>query len=168
MLLLFGFLAVAQSPDVLPDTIGVCESDSIFVSISEKVFKKAKITWITPKNIEYNTRKIKGGKYAGTYYVQLETESKTIKDSAYVMFVKKPNIKFRDTSICKGVPLVLTAKGKYTNVSWSNQSTSSSIIIRNSGTYWVKLSNYGCEFTDTFNVNIIQGAEPEFGSEESF
>jgi len=154
---------------LLPDTTGICISDSAFLTLPASVdLKKSKITWITPKNIEYNIKRISASKAAGKYIVQINDGTKTIKDSTIVVYVNRPIINIRDTTICKGLTLVADAKNPSYKYSWSTSETTQRIRIDNSGRYWVTANNKGCNYTDTFKVIVAPGIQTSFQSEITF
>jgi hypothetical protein len=109
----------AQKNNFFPDTTGVCSSDSVFLTLTSNLDKKLKITWITPKNIEYNTKRINAGKYPGKYIVQINDNGKIIKDSTIVLYVNKPVFNIRDTTVCKGVTLIADPKNTTWRYNWS-------------------------------------------------
>lgn len=154
--------------NLLPDTTGACISDSVFLTLPTNIDKKAKITWITPKNIEYNTKRINAGKAYGKYIVIINDGVKTIKDSTIVMYLQKPSINIRDTSICKGVTFIADPKNPSYKYLWSTSETGQRIRIDNTGKYWVTASNKGCNYTDTFRVNVMPGIQVSFLNDITF
>lgn len=153
---------------MLPDTTGACYNDSVFITLPASIDKKAKITWITPKNIEYNTKRINAYKSPGKYLVSINDGVRTIKDSTFLVLVNKPQIDVRDTVICKGNALLLDLKNTNYRYTWSNSDIGSKTRIDNSGKYWVTASNKGCLYTDTFRVTFASGVQPSFQNEISF
>ena len=62
---------------------------------------------------------------------------------------------FNDTTLCSSEILELNIDGTYESYFWSNGSSESSIEIYNSGTYFVTINDeFGCQITDTFNVDF--------------
>jgi gliding motility-associated-like protein len=62
-----------------------------------------------------------------------------------------------DTTLCSGQ--TITLNGNLTaSYLWSNGSTSSSIYVSTSGTYWLQANNGQCSATDTIIVSIYQAA----------
>jgi len=161
-----GYLA--QKTNYLPDTTGVCAGDSVILTLPNSIDKKAKITWITPKNIEYNIKRINGGKSPGKYLVIVNDGTKTIKDSTFVMYVRRPKIGLRDTTVCKGTPVYIEAQNAGLKYIWNTGETSQKIKVESSGKYWVQISNKGCNNTDTFRVNLAAGIQTSFGPEVTF
>ena len=59
-----------------------------------------------------------------------------------------------DRFICQGVPAMLDAGNGYSGYLWSTGATTSSIIVSDSGEYWVRVSNRnGCVASDTVLVH---------------
>lgn len=154
--------------NLLPDTTGACITDSVFLTLPPTIDKKAKITWITPKNIEYNTKRIYAGKTTGKYTVIINEGNKITKDSTIVMYLQKPVLNIRDTSICKGITYIADTKNPAYKYLWSTSETAQRIRIDNSGKYWVTAINKGCNYTDTFRVNITPGIQVSFLNDVTF
>lgn len=151
------------------DTTGACFGDSIFLNLPASIdLKKAKITWLTPKNIEYNTKRVNASRATGKYYVTVTEGTKVTKDSTVVMFMPKPNFNLHDTTICKGVTLTADPKESTYKYTWNTGETTQKLKIDNSGKYWVTGSNKGCLYTDTFRVNVAPGIQLSFQNEVTF
>lgn len=150
------------------DTTGACIGDSIFLNLPASIDKKAKIIWITPRNIEYNTKRINASKYTGKYIVTVTEGTKVSKDSTVVMFMSKPNFNIRDTIVCKGVSYLADAKESKYKYSWSTGESTQRLRIDNTGKYWVTANNKGCLYTDTFRVNVAPGIQVSFQNEITF
>ena len=61
----------------------------------------------------------------------------------------------RDTMLCLGDSLILSASQNVSHTvsyRWQNNATSASQVITGSGTYWVKVSDYCMNITDSMNV----------------
>ncbi len=73
----------------------------------------------------------------------------------------------RDTSICRNnLPLKLKSFGSIDNnytFLWNTGDTSSEIIVRDSGTYWVVREGDCVYYTDTIKVNIIDAPHVNIG-----
>lgn len=68
-----------------------------------------------------------------------------------------------DTSLCAGSTLTLIA-GSYSSYAWNNGSTNSSIMVSQSGTYWVTVTSAaGCVASDTIHVTFQTIAAPNLG-----
>ncbi len=161
-------LLTAQKSNVLPDTTGACTGDSLYIVLGSGIDKKAKITWVTPKNIEYNTKKINATGKPGKYVVTIQEGSKLIKDSTVVVFSQKPKFNIRDTVLCKNSSVMIDTKNTAYTFQWSNGETGPKVRVDLSGKYFVTANNKGCLYTDTFRVNTMPGVVPSFQSETSF
>lgn len=83
-----------------------------------------------------------------------------------IIVYPKPIVDIPDQVIClENLPLVVSADTGDPNDTylWSTGETTSEIIIPEVGSYWVSVtSEYGCETTDDFNVDISEVATIEF------
>jgi gliding motility-associated-like protein len=70
-----------------------------------------------------------------------------------------------DTAICGAVNLQLNA-GSANSYIWSNGSTSQTINISSTGTYWVTINSQTCPATDT--INITNAVGPNIGPDTTF
>lgn len=59
-----------------------------------------------------------------------------------------------DTTICEGETLQLHAANMGCNYVWSTNEKEEYVEVKNSGTYWVDVTNQGCTVSDTVNVNV--------------
>jgi gliding motility-associated-like protein len=150
------------------DTTGLCIGDSTYLNLPASISNSAKITWITPKNIEYNTKRINASKNIGKYIVTVKEGTKITKDSTVVMFMPRPNFNLRDTTVCKGVTYIADPKEPKYRYNWSTGDNTPRLRIDNPGKYWVKADNKGCFFTDTFRVNVVPGIQVSFQNEITF
>jgi gliding motility-associated-like protein len=71
-----------------------------------------------------------------------------------------------DTSMCKGSTVELQPSPKLNGVYlWSNGSTSTFLNVSSSGLYWLKVTNDGCEKTDTILVSYSPGPTITLGKD---
>lgn len=153
--------------DYLADTTGFCQGDSAFLEL-KKVDKNANVQWTTPhQGLIYNTRKILIERH-GKFYVKITLAGKSYVDSTVTKIYSKPKTNLRDTTLCKGKPLILDARNPGMRYIWSTDETSPKIKVENSGRYWLKIINRGCSVTDTINVKFLQGTTTNFSSEMNF
>lgn len=75
-----------------------------------------------------------------------------------------------DTTICKGDSLILNVGDNPpgTKVIWSNGSQSKELIVKEQGTYWVKLEIDGAEYYDTINVSFKNKFKVYLGTDTAF
>lgn len=93
----------------------------------------------------------------GTYWVKAFINTCTAKDT---IIVSQPtDVQFNwsnDTTICPGIPLIITVPAGTTVQQWQDGSTASSYSISDTGKYWVTVSDqYNCITADTLLVNKI-------------
>lgn len=105
---------------------------------------------------------------SGKFIVIINDGNKIIKDSTIVVHVNKPSFNIRDTTVCKGITLVVDPKNPNLKYTWSNAETGQRTRIDNSGKYWVTASNKGCNYTDTFRVVFAPGIQTSFQNEATF
>lgn len=160
-------LGASAQKDFLADTTGFCVGDSAFLEL-KKVDRTASIQWTTPyQGLIYNTKKIPVDRH-GKFYVKITVGGKSVIDSTYTRVYGKPKINLRDTTLCKGHPLLLDTKVSGLRYVWSTDETTQKIKVENSGKYWVKVINRGCSVTDTVNVRFLPGTTVNFSNEMSF
>ena len=93
---------------------------------------------------------------ANTTYSVIVTDSSGTSDTATatVVVLPTPIVDLGpDTALCHP-PLLLDATNNSANYLWSDGSTSSSLLIQNSSTYSVNVSNAGCTTSDSINIQI--------------
>jgi gliding motility-associated-like protein len=150
------------------DTTGTCIGDSSILTLPASISNSAKITWITPKNIEYNTKRINASRSIGKYIVTVKEGNKITRDSTIVMFMPKPAFNLRDTTVCKGLTYIADVKDPRYKYTWSTGDNTQKLKIDSPGKYWVSASNKGCDYTDTFKVSIAPGIQLSFQNEVTF
>ncbi len=149
----------------LPDTVEICQGDSFLIKFPDEKFSKtASFEFFTPRIIILHTKQIYA-KYPGLYVVKIHDGNKRYADTTYIKSSERPKLRIRDTLLCGGNPILISPKNKSYKYSWSTGETSNSIAIDKPGKYWVKISNQGCSYIDTFRVNTSTGVIPNFGKE---
>ncbi|MCC6684893.1 MAG: gliding motility-associated C-terminal domain-containing protein, partial [Bacteroidia bacterium] len=74
-----------------------------------------------------------------------------------------------DTFYCNDEFLKLEPMNKgYSSYQWSTNETSSVILAKDSGLYWLRAGNNGCYGADTIHVSRVTGTKPELGIDTSF
>lgn len=91
---------------------------------------------------------------AGTYWVDISNGICTDRDSVIVTSNVTPIVNLgNDTSACALQPIVLLSNSSSgVNYLWSNNATSNSITVNQTGNYWVQVSNVCGTDSDTINV----------------
>lgn len=168
-LLLVSLVSRGQKLNILPDTMGVCSGDSVLLKFSNDIISdKATYQWTTPKIIIVHAKQLYI-KQQGNYTVKIYDGNNVITDNTYLKTFEKPHLSIRDTILCPGNPLKIETKNnKDYKYLWSTMETNESIKIEHGGKYWVRLTNKGCSFTDTFRVTMASNAVPNFGKEMLF
>lgn len=85
----------------------------------------------------------------------LNTQPQNVPDSSFF-----PS----DTSLCSD-NLILSGPANSGPYLWSNGSTDSSIVVSNSGSYWLRVGNFGCSSSDTIVVNLTSPVQFSLGAD---
>ncbi|MBL7974595.1 MAG: hypothetical protein JNJ85_06765, partial [Candidatus Kapabacteria bacterium] len=108
---------------------------------------------------------------SGMYYVQVKNTSGCIVfDSLYVRFNPKPNPKIQQSRpfFCIGDTLVLTVNNNYFQYKWSNGTTGSKTVIKDSGLYVITVvDSLGCIGTDSIRVKGVLPISPTINSSKT-
>lgn len=92
----------------------------------------------------------------GNYWVEVSLANGCkMRDTITVIFLSTPLIELgSDRSVCGSI--VLDAQNAGANYMWSNGSSSQTISISNSDTYWVSVTNTlsNCSIEDSVNINV--------------
>lgn len=128
------------------DTI-LCSGNSLALSAS---WTGASYTWSTGSSspsISVNS--------AGSYWVDVEVGCGTFSDTVHIQTQQAPTRTFpEDTTICVGAQVVLTPDSGATSYLWHNGSTSSHMVARDGGMYWVHASNSCGTVEDSFELSV--------------
>ncbi len=90
------------------------------------------------------------------YVVAVSNMACTVKDSIEVTVVTFVPILY-EQSLCNGMALELNVESTGSSYLWSTGENTPSIIVTDSGTYWVKIQFEQCSKTDTITVTGIAG-----------
>lgn len=158
--------AQVKALNYLPDTIGMCYGDSFLIKFPEEKFSKAaNFEFFTPRIIILHTKQIYA-KYPGTYIIKINDGKKVFADTTYIRNSEKPKLRIRDTVLCNESEILISAKNKAYNYTWSTGERTETIAITKPGKYWIKINNKGCSLVDTFHVsNSSMTVIPNFGKE---
>lgn len=127
----------------------ICKGD--YATAIAKDYVK-EITW---KDINKNTRQ-RDFYEKGVYRYEVVLDNGCVFEDSVVINYKSisPNIKI-DGKNCNNNFRILKTYNRYKSFLWSNGETTDSIVVSQSGEYWVKVeSNEGCIGYDTVNVEI--------------
>lgn len=108
-------------------------------------------TWSTGQSTPYITVDD-----PGVYWVDVDNGLCRISDTITVVYTPQPSVELGiDTIICDPFTINLDpAGGTYL---WSTGSSSSSLDVSETGTYWVRVNIGNCYDSDTLNVTAIEG-----------
>ena len=105
---------------------------------------------------------------SGSYSVSVSNGSCTVTDSIDLIFYPLPRVELgADTSICDGAQLFYDLTGMAENYTWQDGATSPVYSLGTAGKYSVELTNNGCRFADTIEVDIIPLPEPDLGPDRT-
>jgi uncharacterized delta-60 repeat protein/gliding motility-associated-like protein len=91
-------------------------------------------------------------KTSGKYWAKVTDNGCANSDTINISFAKSINLG-RDTTFCVDSSYVLNPDNNSSSTYlWPDNSSASSLTIKNSGTYWVRASNIQCVSSDTINV----------------
>ncbi|MFZ6013089.1 MAG: FG-GAP-like repeat-containing protein, partial [Bacteroidota bacterium] len=105
-----------------------------------------------------------------TFYVSIADafcESNRIPVDASINLLTKPTVSSSippaagTVSACEGDALILNAPGGFTNYTWSDGRTTSSIAITQAGTYSVIVGSGGCQSPSSDPVTVVINAYPD-------
>lgn len=140
------------------DTL-ICDSMPLLISANA-----ANYVWSSGQN----TQQIVVSQ-SGTYWAQA-TSNQGCVFSDTINITVQPAIAFSlgaDTTLCSGTSLLLGPGVSAASYAWRYGSSDSSLLISNSGLYWLSITSAnGCVTTDTIQVNIQQGPQPDLGSDK--
>lgn len=90
----------------------------------------------------------------GDYWLELEQNGCKIRDTIKVTQRPKPAVNLgADTSICKYKPVILkTANANYDSYLWNTGETTASILVNQTGTYYITVTQSSCTASDTIKV----------------
>ncbi len=90
----------------------------------------------------------------GDYWLELEQNGCKIRDTIKVTETPKPTVSLGlDTGICKYKPVILkTLSSNYDSYLWNTGETTPTILVNQTGRYYVTVSKNSCEASDTIQV----------------
>jgi gliding motility-associated-like protein len=140
----------------LPDSTISCNTDPVLLDAGTGFTHYLWSTGDTTQTIFAHT--------TGLYKVTVQHLNGCVyTDSTYVSFRNKPTVSLGpDISVCDHVQI--TIENIYSQILWSNGNTSPSLQARNSGIYWVRVTNaYGCTATDTIFITVHPNPSIDLG-----
>lgn len=101
---------------------------------------------------------------SGVYKVVVNTPGCTDSGTVTVAVHPFPDVNLgNDTVVCGNPPITLKNLDSYYSTDtllWNTGAVTDSISAAGTGTYWLRLSNYGCRKTDTINVQFFPTTGP--------
>ncbi|MGB0851037.1 MAG: hypothetical protein ACPGTP_07310, partial [Bacteroidia bacterium] len=154
-------LYLNESPDVSlgGDTV-LCENTSLTFDVSRN--------WHTYKWQDGSTVPVFTITEAGKYWVAVTNGNNcSITDTIQVTEVSGPTVALgNDTVVCAGTGFMLMAAGNDLTYKWQDKSTESSVAVRESGEYFVEVTNGdGCKSRDTIDVSVNPQPEIDLGKD---
>ncbi|HET6225872.1 MAG TPA: PKD domain-containing protein [Bacteroidia bacterium] len=146
---------------LLPDSIISCDVDPIPLDAGPGM---SKYVWSTGDTTQQILVSI-----SGLYTVTAKDINGCVYvDSTRVSFKPKPSVSLGpDISACAQIEI--TIDNSYSQILWNTGGTSPSLVVKNSGTYWVMVtSKYGCIATDTISITIHPNPTIDLGGPYNF
>jgi len=90
----------------------------------------------------------------GDYWLEMEQNGCKVRDTIKLVPKPKPVVSLGiDTTICRYRPVVLsTGSASYDSYLWSTGETTPSILVNQTGTYYITVTQNSCEASDTIQV----------------
>jgi gliding motility-associated-like protein len=146
------------------DSIQVDIADPVIVEIGEDTTlcagEKITLEVTTPNAVfEWNDHSSSGTyevSQPGVYWVIAEVLGCGASDTITVDYIKLPQFVLgRDTSFCEGDTILLNAVLENATYSWQDNSTGSTFLVDQPGTYMVKVSSDHCSVSDTIQIEKL-------------
>ncbi|NNV56222.1 T9SS type B sorting domain-containing protein [Limnovirga soli] len=91
----------------------------------------------------------------GTYWGSVSFNGCIVKDTITINYVSGETVSLgADTTICEGDSIVLKPNIANATYLWSTGANTQQIIVKNTGSYWVKVTNGACTLYDTIHVTV--------------
>ena len=106
---------------------------------------------------------------AGLFWVQASnsTNGCTLRDTIIITTKPVPATDLgRDTSLCSGNTLLLDAFNPGLQYIWQDNSTNSTFLVKDPGTYWVQATLNGCIKRDTINIESLTAPKFTLGPDQ--
>ncbi len=94
-----------------------------------------------------------------TYWVDVKVDGCTIRDSLTINYKPLPIFTLgNDTTLCDGDSILLGALFTNATYLWQDNTSSNFIKVKQSGTYWLEVTENGCSFRDS--ISILYNTKP--------
>ncbi len=90
----------------------------------------------------------------GTYWVQVQNDCGTVRDTFNLVVIDPPQAQLRDTVLCDEWTYVLQVYADSANYLWSTGDTLPSIMPKTSNTYWVEITNPCGQIRDQAEIEV--------------
>lgn len=102
----------------------------------------------------------------GLYWVELTVQGCANSDTIIVITEATPNIDLgNDTSFCIGQQLVLDPGILSGQLLWSDNSSGNTLVVNQTGTYWLNVSNSCGSFTDSIDLVVAPSPNVNLGND---
>ncbi|UTW64241.1 gliding motility-associated C-terminal domain-containing protein [bacterium SCSIO 12741] len=143
---------ITLDPVQLGEDTTLCEGDTLILDASAQ---NSTYSWSDQSTL--STLRVT---QSGKFWVKVFSLGCEVNDSIQVDYDQKPNIHLgNDTTICPGDSLLLFAGPNQNDYTWSDQSTKTTMMVADSGVYWVDVRQKKCIATDT--IRILHVALPK-------
>jgi gliding motility-associated-like protein len=90
----------------------------------------------------------------GTYWVQVQNDCGTVRDTFNLVVIDPPHAQLRDTVLCDEWTHVLQVYADSANYLWSTGDTLPGIMPKTSNTYWVEITNPCGQIRDQAEIEV--------------
>jgi gliding motility-associated-like protein len=90
----------------------------------------------------------------GTYWIQVQNDCGTVRDTFNLVVIDPPQAQLRDTLLCDEWTYVLQVYADSANYLWSTGDTLPSIMPKTSNTYWVDITNPCGQIRDQAEIEV--------------
>lgn len=102
----------------------------------------------------------------GVYWVTAALGNCSETDTIIISYSSLSSIDLgRDTTLCEGQTIILSVNLPGSSYVWQDNSTSSTFLVDQSGTYWVQASDDQCIVNDTIEVNYLVISSFDLGND---
>lgn len=96
---------------------------------------------------------------SGRYFVTITQGACLWKDTFEIQFSTSPEIEIADVEMCRGDKYRIPIDTSYASYLWSTSEQSKTIVVEDSGKYWVSVNNAGCETMEEFHVSYFDATK---------
>jgi gliding motility-associated-like protein len=105
---------------------------------------------------------------AGYYWVRVSSGACIVSDTILVGVISPPNVQLgNDTAVCSNIitQLIPIFGGGNATILWSDNSLDSTLIVNNSGIYWIEVENQCALIRDSISVTVEIAPTLDFGND---